>query len=110
MNQAFVRIYADCEDADEAKRLAHALELALSRYEPVSASTPARYWKIPELFGFTYRLSSPVRDIWSDLISDEDGWLQTVDENERSAVWNRLGDRRLLIAEVRWAELQTRAQ
>lgn len=105
-----MRIYADCEDADEAKRLAHALELALSRYEPVSASTPARYWKIPELFGFTYRLSSPVRDIWSDLISDEDGWLQTVDENERSAVWNRLGDRRLLIAEVRWAELQTRAQ
>jgi hypothetical protein len=110
VNQAFVRIYADCQDGDEASRLAQALELALSLYNPIASAAPARYWKIPELFGFTYRLSSPVRDIWADLLSDSDDWLQAVDEHERLAVWNRLGDRRFLIAETRWAELQIHAQ
>ncbi|HSI50259.1 MAG TPA: hypothetical protein VLA61_18460 [Ideonella sp.] len=110
VNQAFLRIYADCQDGDEARRLAQALELVLSFYDPVATAAPARYWKIPELFGFTYRLSSSVRDIWADLLSDPDDWRQAVDEHERSAVWNRLGDRRFLIAEARWAELQTQAQ
>lgn len=110
MNQAFLRIYADCQDHEEASRLARALEVALSVYEPVATAAPARYWKLPELFGFTYCLSSPVRDIWSDLLSEPDDWLQTVDGHDRSAVWNRRKDRRFLIPEVRWAELQAQAR
>lgn len=106
---AFIRIYADCNDNSEATRLAQALELALSPYDPIETAAPARYWKISELFGFTYRLSSPVLDIWAELVSDAGAWTQSRDEHDRSAVWNRLGDRRFLIAEARWAELQAQA-
>ena len=109
MNQVFIRVYADCKDDDEAAKLAQTLELTLSPYDPVATGAPTRYWKLPELFGFTYRLSSPARDIWEELISDADGWLQSADEQDRSAVWNRVGDRRFLISEARWAELQTHA-
>jgi len=109
VNQAFVRIYADCTDEGEASRLARAFELALSLYDPVATATPARYWKIPKLFGFAYRLSSSTRDIWAELVSDPDGWLVMVDRHDRSAVWNRVGDRRFLIAEAAWAEVQVNA-
>jgi len=106
VNQAFVRIYADCSNDGEASRLARAFELALSFYDPVTTAAPARYWKLPELFGFTYRLSSPTRDIWAELVSDSDGWLVMADEHDRLAVWSRVGDRRFLIAEAAWAEVR----
>jgi hypothetical protein len=106
VNQAFVRVYADCKDDVEASTLARAFELALWLYEPVPTAAPARYCKLPELYGFTYQLSSPTRDIWSELVSETDGWLLMVDEHERSAVWNRVADRKFLVAEAAWAEVQ----
>jgi len=105
----FLRIYADCI-SDEAPSLALAIESALIHYEPRPAAAPKEYWKIPELFEFTYRLSSPTRDIWDELVSQRAGGWHIVDDSEdRSAVWNRGPNHVFLAPAVRWAELAGRA-
>jgi hypothetical protein len=101
----FLRIYANCVD-DEAAGLSAALESALIHYEPRLAAMPKQYWKMPELFEFTYRLSSPHRDIWDELVAQRpSGWHVVDDSEERSAVWNRAADQVFLAPAVRWAEL-----
>ncbi len=85
----FLRIYANCIE-DEVAPLADALESALVPYAPTPASMPRPYWKMPELFEFTYRLSSPTRNIWDELVAQRpEGWYVVDRSEERSAVWNR---------------------
>jgi hypothetical protein len=107
MNRAFLRIYANCDDEREATLLAQTIEAALVRYEPTSRFDPRRYWKMPELFEFTYDLSSPGGDILRELAaSDPAAWQLHGRDGDRSAVWNRSDDRSFLVAATRWAELQ----
>lgn len=107
MNRLFLRIYANAS-TDEASALAAVMEAALALYEPTAAASPRRYWKMPELFEFSYHLSSPTRDIWDELVSQHpEGWTVVEDGAECSAVWNRAVDRVLLAPAVRWAELAT---
>jgi len=101
----FLRIYANCAD-HEVPSLARVLESALIHYEPRPVAAPKQYWKMPELFEFTYRLSSPHRDIWDELVAQRpSGWHVVDDSDERSAVWNRGADHVFLAPAVRWAEL-----
>ena len=101
----FLRIYANCRD-DEAAAIASAIEVALVLFEPTPAARPRQYWKMPELFEFTYRLSSQTRNIWDELVAQASGgWKVVEDAEDRSAVWNRGGDRVFLAPAVRWAEL-----
>lgn len=103
----FLRIYADCLD-DEVAPLVDAIETALIHYAPTPASKPRPYWKMPELFEFTYRLSSPTQDIWDELVTQRpEGWSVVDDSEDRSAVWNRRADLIFLVSAVRWAELAT---
>jgi hypothetical protein len=101
----FLRIYANTS-ADEAQALAGTIETALLLSGPVVAASPRPYWKMPELFEFTYRLSSPTRDVWSELLAQgRGGWTIVEDGDKRPAVWNRAHDRLLLVPAVQWAEL-----
>lgn len=107
MNRAFVRLDAKCDDEHEASLLAQSIEAALVRHGPVARFTPKRYWKMAELFEFTYDLSSPGLDILQDLTADDPGaWSLDGLEDDRSAIWNRWGDRIFLIPATRWAHLQ----
>jgi hypothetical protein len=101
----FLRIYANCND-DEVSSLAASIEMALIHYELRPAAAPKQYWKMPELFEFTYRLSSATRDIWDELVTQRPGgWHVASDSDDRSAVWNRGADHVFLMPAVRWAEL-----
>lgn len=105
----FLRIYANCRD-DEAVAMARAIEAALVLFEPTPAARPMQYWKMPELFEFTYRLSSQTRNIWDELVAQSSGgWTVFGGAEDRSAVWNRGDDRVFLVTAVRWAELAGRA-
>jgi len=105
MTRMFLRTYANA-NADEARALTAAIEAALASYEPAAAASPRPYWKMPELFEFTYRLSSPTRDIWDDLVAkSSESWTVIEEGDGRSAVWNRVHDRLFLVPAVRWAEL-----
>jgi hypothetical protein len=105
----FLRIYANCRD-DEAAAMASAIEVALVPFELTQAAVPRQYWKMPELFEFTYRLSSQTRSIWDALVAQSPGgWEVFGDSEDRSAVWNRSDDRVFLAPAVRWAELTERA-
>lgn len=65
---------------------------------------------MPELFEFTYRLSSQTRSIWDELAAQpSDGWKTFGNSEDRSAVWNRDNDRVFLASAVRWAELADQA-
>jgi hypothetical protein len=82
----FLRIYANCRD-DEAAAIASAIEVALVLFEPTPAARPMQYWKMPELFEFTYRLSSQTRNIWDELVAQSSGgWKVFGDAEDRSAV------------------------
>ena len=86
--------------------MARAIESALVLFEPTPAAKPKAYWKMPELFEFTYRLSSETRNIWDELVSEPSGgWKVFGDSDDRSAVWNRGNDGVFLVPAVRWAEL-----
>lgn len=86
--------------------MARAIESALLLFEPTPAARPRAYWKMPELFEFTYRLSSETRNIWDESVSEHSGgWKVFGDSEDRSAVWNRGDDRAFLLPAVRWAEL-----
>ena len=104
----FLRIYANCRD-DEAAAMASAIELALVLFEPTPTAKPRQYWKMPELFEFTYRVSSQTWDVWDELLAQPSGGLEIAgDSEDRSAVWNRGDDRVFLAPAVRWAELVDR--
>ena len=90
--------------------MASAIEVALVLFEPTPAARPRQYWKMPELFEFTYRLSSQTRNIWDELVvQPSGGWNVFGDSEDRSAVWNRGDDHVFLAPAVRWAELAGQA-
>ena len=105
----FLRIFANCVE-DEVSLLSSDIEAALVHFDPQPATPPKQYWKAPGLFEFTYRLSSPTRDIWNELVTDQpSGWHVLDNSDERSAVWNRGADHVFLVPAVRWAELAGQA-
>jgi len=103
----FLRIFADCDSAEFAHGVADRLRLALSAFSPQDASQPQQYWKIHELFEFTFCLSPATEQSFQALISiAAGGWSHEGSDLDRSSIWNRKLDHVFLVPEVRWAEAQ----
>ena len=103
----FLRLYANCDDASEAERLAGNIASVLSAWETSSATQPRRYWKMPELYEFAIDLYPATVESFQAVRALVAGnWHDVEQACERSSVWNRGADLSFLIPEVSWAELQ----
>jgi hypothetical protein len=100
-----VRLFAECANEAAAHAVAADLLRTLSDFHPQSRHDPQRYWKMPELFEFTYTLQPPTPQSIAELLALAGGeWHQGGEEFDRSCVWNRRKGCTFLLPEVRWAE------
>jgi hypothetical protein len=105
--ELFLRLFADCESAEVASEIARRLHVALSQLNPEAFSPPKPYWKLPQLFEFTFTLVPPTEAQFQLLISSPPGgWSHSGSEAERSSVWNRAQDQVFLLPEVSWANVE----
>jgi hypothetical protein len=104
----FLRLFANCDDAASASLLAGRLMLALHAHEPSEHAEPRQYWKMRELFEFTYTLNPETEESFQAVIaSTASGWHQVeLGDDELSAIWNRANDHVFLVPEVSWANLE----
>ena len=103
----FLRLYVNCESADDASSMDGRLMAQLSRFSPEPHAEPRRYWKMPEMFEFTYRLSPACATTVGEFVArSSGGWSHSTAGNESSSVWNRQSDHVLLVPEVAWAHLE----
>lgn len=79
----------------------------MSQFGPQEESAPQRYWKMPELFEFSFTLSPPTEASFEALVScPVGGWSHSTAVGERWAIWNRQQGQFFLVPEVSWAEVQ----
>lgn len=105
--QLVLRLYADCDSNEVAGLIAGRLLTQLSRFSPESSAEPRRYWKMPQMFEFTYRLAPACAKTVADLVScSSGGWSHSGGVEESSSVWNRQADHMWLVPEVAWAHLE----
>jgi hypothetical protein len=103
--ELLVRLFAECADEVAAQSVAADLLRALGGFRAQSRQEPQRYWKMPELFEFTFALRPPTPQALADLLAHGAGeWDRRGDEHDRSCVWNRSDGCTFLLPEVRWAE------
>jgi hypothetical protein len=103
----FLRTYTNCENNEFSYDISARLVLALSHLSPEAAITPKPYWKMPDLYEFSFVLSPPNEVSFQSVIAGSpDGWSHYVSGNQLSSVWNRKQDQIFLIPEVSWAEIQ----
>ncbi|KQY85584.1 hypothetical protein [Pelomonas sp. Root1444] len=104
----FLRTFANCADESTAHSLRLRLCDALAAWRPTAAAEPKRYWKLPELYEFTFDLQPAKVAAFEQILSLVSyGWHHAwPDENERSSVWNRADGLVLLTPEVAWANLE----
>lgn len=101
-----LRAFAPSSNAAEAGEVGRRLREALAALgaEPVDA--PERYWKVPEWYEHTFRLSPPVPRTFDAVVAlARGGWHHTYGDAERSSVWNPAPDVAFLLPEVTWAEV-----
>ena len=102
----FIRTYATCENLEQAKEISREIQLALADFHPVRFSDPKPYWKVPELFEFSFNLSPATDDSFLEIIKFcEEGWLHMKGDHDRSSVWNQADDFSFLAPSITWAEL-----
>lgn len=102
----FLRLFAECASAAQSVQQQEQLLRGLAPWQPQPESQPARYWKIPELFEYTFGLSpSSVQTLRNIQSLAPTGWTETESDGEYSLVWNRSNGNHFLIAELTWAEL-----
>ena len=102
----FIRAYANCGSLEEAKEISDAIRLVLFQFDPVDFSEPKPYWKMPELFEFSFNLSPATETSFLEVIkSCGAGWLHLGNGKDRSSVWNRVEAYSFLTPSVAWAEL-----
>ena len=102
-----LRLFANCENEQQAVKIANSVIASLSAFAPVQSEAPARYWKIPAYFEFCFALSPATKAIFLTLLAthNSEQWLQIGDENDSSAIWNRSPEHCFLLPEIAWAEL-----
>lgn len=104
--QVLLRLFADCENDQQAIHINGDLENLLSAYLPVQIMLPVRYWKISEYFEFCFSLSPASKVTFEKLlVAFPENWLCSGDEQNSSVVWNRSENNCFLLPEVAWAEL-----
>lgn len=102
----FIRTYAICGNLDRAKEMSNEIQLALADFHPTHFSAPKPYWKMPELFEFSFNLSPATEDSFLEIVkSCDEGWLHMKSDHDRSSVWNQSEDLIFLAPSVTWAEL-----
>ena len=104
--ELFLRVFAECGSEGYAEHLQRELCVALTTWVLAKPSTARRYWKMPDLFEFTFRLTPATFEARDQIIGSASGWHHSGDELDRSSVWNRSPGVSFLVAEVTWAELQ----
>ena len=106
----FLRLFADCKDAEIASTISQLLCSALSPLAAKVFSSPKQYWKIPTQFEFTFTFTPPTEDAFQKLISLASlGWHLSDTDSEPCAVWNRTNGSVFLIPEVSWANIELHA-
>jgi uncharacterized protein YjbI with pentapeptide repeats len=104
-----INIKADCKSVEHSIRLLENLQTALNDFVYSRAHPPIQYWKMPELYDFTFDLKPTGMETFDSIIAAAKyGWsyLHADDETiefDRSAVWNRSKGVSLFIPEVSWA-------
>jgi len=107
MSEIFIRIYAECDTADEAINLQNQIAAALNQYKPSFLGKPYKYWKIPEYFGFEITIPTTADEIFQSIIAlANENWTHGEDQVNRSSVWNWHDNCHFLIPQARWAEVQ----
>jgi hypothetical protein len=102
----YLRLFVECSNLHEAHDMAARLCGPLSKLHLRSADEPKIYWKIPELFEFSYQLASATREDYDRVVSGGgNGWLHMDDLLEPCSVWNRSEGTMLFIDGVTWAEV-----
>jgi hypothetical protein len=101
-----MRAYATCGNLEQATGISDEIRQALARFQPEEFSEPKRYWKMPELFEFTFNLSPATEASFLDIVkSCDEGWLHMGNGQDRSSVWNQVPSLSFLTSSVTWAEL-----
>ncbi|MDP5138700.1 hypothetical protein ORJ04_22385 [Rheinheimera baltica] len=105
--ELFLRLFATCNDDSASEKLLERLSHEIS---VIAESTPlnlGRYWKIPEMYEFTFHLVPANIDLFNEIVNvSSDGWVHMGSGSELSSVWNIADGKRLFVREVQWAELQ----
>jgi hypothetical protein len=105
--ELFLRAFADCDGDSGADQLQRELCAALTNWASAKPMAASRYWKMPELFEFTFSLMPATIEVRDAIVdSVRGGWHISGDETDRSFVWNRSPGLFFLTPEVAWAELQ----
>ena len=103
----FLRAFVDCADAQTAAGLQQKLCAALVAWASAEPLLAERYWKMPELFELTFRLTPAGPGAFDGIVAcAPGGWHHVSDETYRSSVWNRSAGSSFLAPELAWAELQ----
>ena len=85
--ELFLRVFAECGSEEYTEHLQRELCVALTAWVSAKPSTARRYWKMPELFEFTFSLIPATVEARDQIIgSASDGWHHTGDELDRSSV------------------------
>jgi hypothetical protein len=103
----YLRLFVECSNFPEARVIATRLSETLSKFNLSMANMPKQYWKLPELFEFTYELPAATQEDYDTILKCDgsDGWLHLDDKTEPCSVWNRSEGARLFIEGVTWAEV-----
>ena len=106
MTDLLLRTYADCASDAEAAEITRCIIQTAAPFGCEPSSTPAPYWKIKHLWGFTFRLYPPTRRTLDEIVAlTNDGWVHSGGPTDPSAVWNRSRDCVFLTPQVAWASL-----
>ncbi len=101
-----LRIFAPAPDAAAAGQTGRRLLDVLAVFSPAPVESPRQYWKVPEWYEHTLRLS-PGNELGFDAVLElgAGGWSHVVRDGECSAVWNPVPGSRFPLAEATWAEV-----
>ncbi|MBT1446062.1 hypothetical protein KJI95_16320 [Shewanella sp. JM162201] len=103
----FLRLFATCNDDSGEEKLLERLSHEISVFAESVPLNQGRYWKIPEMYEFTFNLLPANIDLFNEIIDvSSDGWVHMGSGNEYSSVWNITDGKSLFVPEVQWAELQ----
>ncbi len=100
--RAFVQAPGEADVHATSTRLLQALHA----FAPRPAGPPERYWKLPQWVELTLDLAPATAASFERLLAMQpQGWADSGDEHDRSAVWNAAPGVAWLLPELQWAEL-----
>lgn len=102
-----LHLLLECADDAEAANLLAALYSDLSEFLPVSEKPPSCYWKMPELFEFSFELNPKTWGTYQHVVAfSATGWTHGGSSNDIWFIWNRHDTNIFLLPQVTWAEIQ----